>query len=231
MPAAPDNESAPGAKSRKVFISFSFTSMLTLVFLLVAAMTAAYIWGVMTGREQAAASSRVQIARAEGAIAQPERSAQAAETPASAGPDGILQAHELEFTNILRGHAPRPAPLPAPETEKLATEKLEVEKPAQEKPVAEAAPAPPEAGATENPGAIWDYVYQVAALKDERAVDALRQKLEGRGLRTRMERSGKVYTVMVLMRGDDSRVAELDQIVQSLRLGAPLLRGKKPVAP
>ncbi|MDE5878955.1 MAG: SPOR domain-containing protein, partial [Desulfovibrio sp.] len=38
-----------------------------------------------------------------------------------------------------------------------------------------------------------DYVFQVGAFRDEDSVDSLRQRLEGRGLRTRMQREGKLY--------------------------------------
>ena len=33
---------------------------------------------------------------------------------------------------------------------------------------------------------MYDYVFQVGAFKDADSVDSLRQRLEGRGLRTRM---------------------------------------------
>ena len=63
----------------------------------------------------------------------------------------------------------------------------------------------------------------------ELLVDDLRQRLEGRGLRTRMERSGKLYLVLVLLRGTDERAVEIPRIMEELRLGTPMLRSRKPV--
>lgn len=224
MPSDPEKE--PGGKFRRISLSFSFTSLLTLVFLVVVAMTAAYIWGVMTGRAQSS-STREQEAEPVVAVTGSEEQPE----------NRILQAHELQFAQVLRGESPAPKPVPQPPVS---------EKPAQEpvpaKPVQEPAPAKPvqaPAVKVETPPSpqpsqgqqVWDYLYQVAALKDEQAVDSLRQKLEGEGLRTRMERSGKLYLVMVLIRGDESRVAELARIAELLRLGEPLLRSRKVVNP
>lgn len=79
------------------------------------------------------------------------------------------------------------------------------------------------------PATMHDYVFQVGAFRDEASVDDLRQRLEGRGLRTRMERSGKLYLVLVLLRGTDERAAEIPRIMEELRLGKPMLRSRKPV--
>lgn len=76
---------------------------------------------------------------------------------------------------------------------------------------------------------MFDYVFQVAAFKDEDSVDALRQRLEGRGLRTRMQRDGKLFLVLVLLRGDAARAAEVPQIMEEMRLGQPMLRSRKAV--
>lgn len=78
---------------------------------------------------------------------------------------------------------------------------------------------------------MFDYVFQVAAFKDEDSVDSLRQRLEGRGLRTRMQRDGKLFLVLVLLRGDAVRAAEVPQIMQELHLGQPIVRSRKPAMP
>ena len=76
-----------------------------------------------------------------------------------------------------------------------------------------------------------DYVFQMGAFRDEDSVDGLRQRLEGRGLRTRMQREGKLYVVLVLLRGDTARAEEVTRIAEELRLGKPLLKSRKPVQP
>ncbi|MBD5627152.1 MAG: hypothetical protein HDQ90_06695, partial [Desulfovibrio sp.] len=96
--------------------------------------------------------------------------------------------------------------------------------PAPEAPTAQpvapvAAPATP----------MQDYVFQVGAFRDEESVDSLRQRLEGRGLRTRMQREGKLYVVLVLLRGDAARAEEVMRIAEELRLGKPMVRSRKPV--
>lgn len=206
MPS-PEIEQGKPAR-RRINISVSATSVLTLLVLVIAAMTCAYIWGVIKGRS--AGPPRHETAVAEQAQGK---------TPEDADP--ILQAHELEFTQALRGEKPpRKEPIPEPgQTPEPA------QNPAQP---AEAAPIvmPPA-----DPGAMFDYVFQVAALRDEQACDNLRQKLEGYGLRTRMERSGKVFIVLIALRGNAERVAEIAAIAADLRLGTPLLRSRKPVAP
>ncbi|WP_300909396.1 SPOR domain-containing protein, partial [uncultured Desulfovibrio sp.] len=75
------------------------------------------------------------------------------------------------------------------------------------------------------------YVFQVGAFKDEESVDSLRQRLEGRGLRTRMQRDGKLFLVLVLLRGDAARAAEVPRITEELRLGQPILRSRTPAMP
>ncbi|MBD5538841.1 MAG: SPOR domain-containing protein, partial [Desulfovibrio sp.] len=76
-----------------------------------------------------------------------------------------------------------------------------------------------------------DYVFQMGAFRDEDSVDSLRQRLEGRGLRTRMQREGKLYVVLVLLRGDPARAEEVARIAEELRLGKPLLKSRKSVQP
>lgn len=231
-----EKSSAAGGKLR-INISVSTTSVLTLVMLIIAAMTTAYIWGVMTGRAGSAARPG------------PLESGQPA-LPAPP-PDElgrILQAHELGFTRALRGQKPLaheaspqavpeaaagPAPaVVAPPDTPAST----VAEPAAEQQPATQAPVPADghadqAGAPVESGAINDYLFQVAALRDEQACDNLRQKLEGYGLRTRMEHSGKMYIVLIAMRGHEDRVRELARIAAELKLGAPLLRSRKPVSP
>lgn len=78
-------------------------------------------------------------------------------------------------------------------------------------------------------GNMFDYVFQVGAFKDEESVDSLRQRLEGRGLRTRLQRSGKLLVILVLLRGNEGRAAEVVHACESLNLGKPILRSKTPV--
>ena len=53
--------------------------------------------------------------------------------------------------------------------------------------------------------------------------------LEGQGLRTRGQKSGKLTLVMVHMRGTDLDAANLKEELQRMRLGSPLQKSKKRV--
>ncbi len=76
---------------------------------------------------------------------------------------------------------------------------------------------------------IFDFIFQVATFTAEEPVDRLRARLEGEGLRTKMEKSGKFYKVMVLMRGSNEQAQDLRKLMVSMKLGEPLQRGKKEI--
>lgn len=90
-----------------------------------------------------------------------------------------------------------------------------------------AAPAKPQAATNGAP--LYDFVFQVAAFRNVDDADRLRQRLEGQGLRTRGQKSGKLTLVMVHMRGTDLDAANLKEELQHMRLGSPLQKSKKRV--
>ena len=90
-----------------------------------------------------------------------------------------------------------------------------------------AAPAKPQAATNGAP--LYDFVFRVAAFRNVDDADRLRQRLEGQGLRTRGQKSGKLTLVMVHMRGTDLDAANLKEELQRMRLGSPLQKSKKRV--
>ena len=79
----------------------------------------------------------------------------------------------------------------------------------------------------------FDYVYQVAAFREPEQADKLRERLEGEGVRTSMEKSpakgGKsLYIVLAVRRGTEEDSRQLQAVFERLKLGAPLLRSQKP---
>ena len=76
---------------------------------------------------------------------------------------------------------------------------------------------------------IYDYVFQVAAFKGEDDADRLRKRLEGRGLRTRLQKSGKVQLVMVNLRGTELDAGNLREELKRMKLGAPIQASQKAV--
>lgn len=199
------------ADSRRLELS----SILAIVFLSLAAIALAYIGGVMSGRHSGGAEPMDK------AVVRPSP---ARDAPASE--QKILSADELEFARILRGESPRRPPQPVPE--EADKKQKDEDKPAVTAEVPEKAGLP-EANIPEQPGSVYDYVLQVAAFRDEAAADRLRQSLEGHGLRTLLERDGKMCVVLVRIRGTEERLAELAQIAAKLKLGVPLLRTRKAV--
>lgn len=79
-------------------------------------------------------------------------------------------------------------------------------------------------------GPQFDYVYQVAAFKSADDADNLRTRLEGKGLRTRTRKSGKLVLVMVNMRGTEDDALALRDDLRRMKLGVPMQISKKPVS-
>ncbi|WP_241159376.1 MULTISPECIES: SPOR domain-containing protein [unclassified Desulfovibrio] len=228
-----------------------FSSLLALAFLGVAAIALAYVGGVMTGRASASAERRLaslEAGRTASADVPPASPKGAPAAPPQEGP-GILSPEELRFARALRNEDGAPEAPPAPprlaaqSPAPVAQAPAEATTPSPGQPVApmpgaaplaaapEAATAQPVAPVAAPATPMQDYVFQVGAFRDEESVDSLRQRLEGRGLRTRMQREGKLYVVLVLLRGDAARAEEVMRIAEELRLGKPMVRSRKPVTP
>ena len=78
-----------------------------------------------------------------------------------------------------------------------------------------------------NQNLLYDFIFQVASFKDEATVDKLREKLEGKGLRTRMKKHGNYYQVLVLLRGNINQANALQEQMIELKLGKPIQQQKK----
>ena len=244
---------------RVPFLRLRLSSLLALAFLGVAAIALAYVGGVMTGRASASAERRLAAVEAgKGAPQAPVPGARAGGEAVPAAPQqegpGILAPEELRFARALRNEdgapeppalqRPAPAPVaPAPQAPVAVPQipgQIPVQVPGQPGQMPQPLPGAPAqlagapqvvapAQAVAQPGPMQDYVFQMGAFRDEDSVDSLRQRLEGRGLRTRMQREGKLYVVLVLLRGDAARAEEVTRIAEELRLGKPILKSRKPV--
>lgn len=192
-----------------IILRLRLSSLGTLIFVGLAAVVLAYVAGVMSGRHQLSSFTEnvepAPVKIVEEAAPQPQ--------------DVILTPEQLEFARVLRGEAKSPP---------------------QETPLPEATPAPEMAQPTpeqhevqvkQDAGDLFDYVFQIAAFRDENSADGLRQKLEGYGLRTALERKGKLFIVLVRMRATAQRAAELAEMAARLKLGEPLVKSRKPAVP
>lgn len=212
------------------------SSIVAGLFLSIAAMGVAYIGGVMSGRDAARREREKPIVCiGENAIEAPAMIGEVSgEAEKAVEEKGILSPEELEFARVLRNERAAPkidaekdlAPAAGP-ADKKSEEQPENEPPLHDKGAGGEAREP----APENIGAIYDYVFQIGAFKDEAMADKLRETLEGQGFRTRMKRNGKLFIVLALLRGDEQRAADLVKAAEALRLGAPLELERKPVAP
>lgn len=193
-------------------------TLAAVAFLFVAALVLAYLGGIMAGRSHWHAP---QVAADDA----PET--EAAPPADEHGP--VLHPSDLRYATALRvapGEKPlTPPPPPAGKDKEGAAPAM----PPGMRPAVPPGQTPPPPVRPTSPATVFDYVFQVAAFKDMESVDDIRQRLEGRGYRTRMERRGKLYVIFLLVRGDAARAAEVPAVLKSLRLGEPLLRSKKPV--
>lgn len=204
------------------------SSVVAVFFLAIAALSLAYIGGVMVGRD----SCPVPVTEVVREDAPPEEKAASEEE--SPDTQKILAAEELEFARVLRGEKKRLPKASQPEAN-YDEKKREATADAQQtvKPEAKTdAPVASPAEASVSPvaaGGLFDYVFQVGVFGNEAGADNLRQKLEGFGLRTGMEKNGKLCIVLVRLRGDEARAAEVVKIAHELKLGEPVQRSRKPV--
>ncbi|MBO4369591.1 MAG: SPOR domain-containing protein [Desulfovibrio sp.] len=227
---------AEGLASERGFLLKPLT-FVGLGIVIVCAVALAYVGGVMSGRASAEQQWRAEVREAYVAGIEAERNKEE-------NPEGILQLEELEFSRELRNDnrlgrqvpvkpiqampVASPAPKPAaPGSEKSATDTVEKERAAKEA-VSEQVSQPLATLESLKPSGLQDFVFQVAALKNEDAADALRQRLEGRGLRTYMKRERKLLLIQVKLRGDTARSKELMDILESMHLGRPILISQKP---
>ena len=247
MPPAIRNASSDQANEKKS-LCLRPSSLLAAGFLVVAAVVLAYLGGVMSGRAYWKAHSQ-SLAASVSSPADASDGDNAAGAGGASAPEGapqeprqkVLAAEELRFSRVLRndvatGDAPlKPmAPMTPVQTRPVNPAQAGGAPGAQGStqgaaPGPQAGGAQPDGIAKAQPSGMYDYVFQVGAFKDADAVDSLRQRLEGRGMRTKMERSGKLYVVLVLLRGDDSRAAEVQHATESMGLGKPIQRSRKPV--
>ena len=101
-------------------------------------------------------------------------------------------------------------------------------------PIAMDAPAQPAAPSSEKkaeaPAArqqLYDFVFQVAAFRKQDDADRLCQRLEEKGVRCRVQPSGKVMLVMAMLRGTALDGANLRADFQRMGLGAPIQKSRK----
>lgn len=194
-------------------IYIRISSLVVFVFFVLVALVLAYVGGVMSGRvvvEKDAKKNNIKSPI--------ERNLNQNATQENSVFKNILAPEDLHFARDLRDKnvvTPKVDPILDPVTIKQTNENF----------VGPRLPQTPPTITTESQS-LTDYIFQMAAFKDEAVADNLREKLEGKGLRTRMRKDGSLYIVFVLLRGNESRAEEINVIAEELRLGKPVIVNK-----
>ncbi len=227
-------------------MTLSFSSLMTAFTALVGCVVVAFMMGVIVGRDDVSRPSlanivaekelaKTQEGAAQGDTAQDSSDATQTELaplePARAH-KAIMSPEELKYATALKGKSEQ-------ETQKTSPDTSANTSPAQNTGNAQdiaqnTAPSVTQGEAAQKPekpaptvNSLYDYIYQVASLKNEDSVDTLRAQLEGEGMRTRMVKSGDYLMVQVLMRGTEAQGQALQERMIELKLGKPVQQQKK----
>ncbi len=226
----------------------SFSSVITMCMVLVGGIAWAFFMGVIVGRGENPHATMPELStllKEEG-----EGGANVASVVEDSTANGVVQPEDLHYAASLKGKSPakvnqgvtlaQTASAPSSEVKtntapeavapEIATSETTTQAQSSQGAVSstQAVAAEQELPTPVKP-LVFDYVFQVATFNNTESVDILRAELEGIGLRTRMDKVGKFYMVMVLMRGTEAQAQELRQRMLKMRLGEPLQRGKTPV--
>lgn len=71
------------------------------------------------------------------------------------------------------------------------------------------------------------YAFQVAAFKTRAEAESLQKKLNAKGVKTSLGKSGKVYLLTTTLRGTGKDVEKLSATLKKLKLGKPLQLSRK----
>ncbi len=245
---APEAEPAKGGAFT---VTLGFSSLMTALTALVGCVVVAFMMGVIVGRddvssrptlaeiaEEQDAAVAAALAAAKNAVQgqnpsqnKAQAEAQAENSAQSTSTEKVMTAEELKYATALKGKN-TPAVQSSTAAAPPPTITVSPASAATGQATAAAQPVPTTPAVPVDPATIlYDFEYQVASLKDEGAVDKLRAKLEGEGLRTRMSKIGGYLKVSVHMRGTTAQGQALEQRMVELKLGKPVLQGKKTVTP
>ncbi len=247
---APRNNSAPKGK-RMVTLTLSLPTFISSVLALLLGIIWVFILGVIIGRGQIAENDKtglntvVAANKAQGARGASEAPAERAGQNAPAAPSGVIAPEDLQYRDNLRSAPSQPKrsdpPKPAakPETPKPDAPKPEparAEQPKPAAPTAQTAPAPAAAlspAASDSGKEIFDYVYQVAAFREEGQAAKMRDALQRAGIKAGVEKesqNGSVwFKVITPFRGSPEDTRVLKEALNKSGIDKVILKSKSPV--
>ncbi len=212
----------PEETPKKYTLNLDFSSIMTAITVLVGCIVISFMMGVIVGRDEEPlpGMQRILPQKQDVTLSDADTKDAQAKGPTKengAGGEKIMTPEELKYASALKGKGSTDkkgdASKPVVTAPKDEAKKENVTKPK----------------AADDAQALFDFVFQVSSLKDEKAVDTLREQLEGEGLRTRMSKSGDYLIVFVLLRGTVQQAQEVRARMIALKLGDPLQKQKTPV--
>ena len=210
---------------RAYTITLTFSRLLTAAIVALIGVSWVFMLGVMVGRGH---DPDAKLREITGRVLRSKQMPAAQEPP-----QAILRPDELDFGPSLRDkplHNGTAVLLIPRQTNGTAASGVAGNATSVQAAQPPAQPAPPGAQSGR-----FDVVYQVAAFRDAGQADKLRERLEGEGVRTSLDKSpardgGSVYKVLAVRRGTEDDDKQLLAVLERLKLGPPLLRSKKPVS-
>ncbi len=234
---------APKEKEKKsLTVQISFSTVTTLCVILISCFCLTFILGVIVGRGD---NPEAHLPKLTAILPKDSDSVDADKAKQDIVKPEVMAKEELNYSNSLKDKAGQVTnPTDKQEhSDIISTTPIDATNPAQDNispppnvtdtsvanPAEELLKQVSQEPALKPEPSIFDFTFQVATFTDEASVDRLRARLEGEGLRTKMEKSGKFYKVMVLMRGNNEQAQALRSLMVSMKLGEPLQRSKQAV--
>lgn len=190
-------------------ISWPLLCAISLV--LICAVGWAFFMGLMVGRGQNPQTSIENLA----GLNSPDTTLAAEEAPVSPVPDVLepeLEAKPDAATPAQAVAPPRNPPKPKPSPQAKAT--------AQPKPAAQAKSANAQK---------YDYTFQVAALRSQDDAKKMSATLGKNGFRSNVRKDGRVWLVLLSLRGGSNEVTAMQKKLASLKMGKPMQLSRKEI--
>lgn len=195
------------------------------------------------GRPVEAPSQRATPVERQPAPTRTEPATQASGGQDTAQPDnnGVIPAESLQYRDNLRtppaqqrkpaqpAPTPQPAQTPQPAPTAPAAPATQTAQPAQTAPQA---PAVQPSGAVENENTVYNYVYQVAAFRDEKQAHDLKNALTKSNISAVVERQAHNntiwYRVLTPFQGTPASTVMLKDALSRMGINKIILKSKKP---
>ena len=212
---------------RRYTISLSPAGVVTSVIIGIIAIGWIFAFGVIVGRGY---NPETQISELTNLLPPPQEEEKT---------EPILKPEELKFMSELKDKEARTIRLPQSSAQNASVQLTDIESrtaASASSHVEKNAAADKSAPSLEKKGSErFDFVFQAVAYKKREQADSLREKLEGEGLRTRLnidkDKEGKPrwYRVQVLYRGTESDLDHVRAIMDDMNIREPKLISKQPV--